>query len=242
MYPYILVSLVLTLIFALGCYGVIQKRAGVCYALAVLLVVAEVAYYVFGLSEVAPPWLTEYLVNLFKRGALSTAMFVVVMYLGALDVKRPMVRKLMGIRGQLSILACILTLGHNIIYGRKYFVALFTHPTEMKPQTLAAAILSVVMIGLMLPLMATSFRAVRGKMKGRDWKKLQRLAYGFFALIYLHVMVLFVSKFHKKYLDILFYTVIFGVYLVLRVAKAAKRKKRAAVECSAGGARLGSGT
>lgn len=231
MYPYILISLALTLIFALCCHGAIRKHSGMFYALAVVLVVAEVVYYVGGVYEMAPEWLTDYVVNLFKRGALSTAMFVVVMYAGALDARRPMVRRLMGVRGPLSIIACLLTLGHNIIYGGKHFVALFTNPGEMKPQTLAAALISVVMIALMIPLMVTSFQAVRGKMKFRGWKRLQRLAYAFFALIYIHVMVLFVPKFPTKWVDVLAYTVIFGVYLILRVAKAMKSKGQKPVGC-----------
>ena len=231
MYPYILISLALTLVFALCCHEAIRKHSGVFYALAVVLVVAEVVYYVCGVYEMAPEWLTNYVVNLFKRGALSTAMFVVVMYAGALDAKRPMVRRLMRIRGPLSIIACLLTLGHNIIYGRKHFVALFTNPGEMKPQTLAAALISVVMIAIMIPLMLTSFQAVRGKMKARDWKRLQRLAYAFFALIYIHVMVLFVPKLPKKWVDVLVYTVIFGVYLVLRVTKAVGSKGQKPSSC-----------
>lgn len=226
MYLYILVSIALTLLFALGGHAAIKKRPGLFYTLAVLIVVAEVLYYQFGLNDTAPEWLTQYIVNLFKRGALSTAMFIVVMYLGVLDSKRPGVRRLMNIRGELSILACILTLGHNIIYGRRHFVALFTDPGSMKPQALVAALLSIAMIAMMLPLMATSFRSVRRRMSAGGWKRLQRLAYAFFGLIYVHVMVLFVPKWEKKYLDIAVYTVIFGLYLVLRVAKARTRKVR----------------
>lgn len=229
MYLYILVSILLTLLFTLSCQEAVKKRAGLFYALAVLIVVAEVLYYQLGLHDAAPEWLTKYLVNLFKRGALSTAMFIVVMFLGALDSKRPVVRRLMEIRGELSILACILTLGHNIIYGKRHFVALFTDPGSMKPQTFLAALLSIVMIALMLPLMVTSFRAVRRRMSAGGWKRLQRLAYVFFGLIYVHVMVLFVPKWEKKYLDIAVYTVIFGLYLVLRLAKARTRKVRQAV-------------
>ena len=194
MYPYILISLALVLLFALGCSGAIQKHAAAFYALAVLIVAAEVLYYFLGVNESAPEWFTQYIVNLFKRGALSTAMFVVVMYTGALDARRPAVQKLMSVRGSLSIMACLLTLGHNIIYGRKHFVNLFTAPGEMKPQTIAAAILSLVMIALMLPLLATSFRCVRSRMKAADWKRLQRLAYVFFGLTYVHIMVLFVPS------------------------------------------------
>lgn len=222
MYLYILVSVALALIFALGCREPLRRHAGLFYGLAVLLVLFEVAYYLFGLREMAPEWLTTYLVNPFKRGAFSTALFIVIMYLGALDNKHPLVKTLMGVRGQLSILACIFTLGHNIIYGKKHFVRLFTDPWSMKPQTLAAAILSLVMIAIMLPLMVTSFQAVRRSMSARSWKKLQRLAYVFFGLTYVHVMVLFVPNWEKKYMDVIAYTIIFGVYLVLRVSKAAR--------------------
>ncbi|MCI7656370.1 ferric reductase-like transmembrane domain-containing protein [Anaerotignum sp.] len=225
MYLYILVSIILTLLFAFGCNAALRKHAGSFYILAVLIILFEVIYYQTGLRDAAPEWLTQYIVNPFKRGALPTAMFIVVMYIGALDTKNPSVNKLMGIRGELSIIACILTLGHNIVYGQKHFVNLFTNPSEMKPQAFIAAIISLVMIAIMLPLMITSFTSVRKKMRTASWKNLQRLAYPFFALIYIHVMVLFVPKFSEKYLDIIAYTLIFGIYAVLRITKAVKTAK-----------------
>lgn len=235
MYPYILVSIALALLFAVGCHGAIRKRPGTFYALAILLVVGEVLYYSLGLRATAPQWVNTYIVNLFTRGTLPTALFMVVMYVGALDHRRPLVRKLLAIRGPLSILACILTLGHNLMYGIRHFVMLFVAPAEMKPSTLAAAILSLLMITLMVPLMVTSFSRVRSRMSASGWKRLQRLAYPFFGLIYGHVMVLFLPKFGQKYLDILFYTAIFGGYLLLRVSKARKiqeQKKASYLRCA----------
>ena len=152
---------------------------------------------------------------------------------GWFSMSAPGARKLRGVRGKLSIIACILTLGHNIIYGKKHFVMLFTNPSEMKLQAMIAAIISIVMIAVMLPLMVTSFKAIRVKMRGEVWKKLQRLAYAFFALIYVHVMVLFLPRFEKKWMDIVLYTVIFGVYLVLRVAKAARKPAHMSAGCGA---------
>lgn len=58
--------------------------------------IAEVIYYQAGIRDLAPEWVTQYVVNLFKRGALSTAMFMVVMYTGTPDGRRPVVRALMG--------------------------------------------------------------------------------------------------------------------------------------------------
>ncbi|MCI6057303.1 hypothetical protein [Anaerotignum sp.] len=225
MYLYILVSIILTLLFAFGCNTAIRKHAGSFYILAALIVLFEVIYYETGLVDTTPEWITSYIINPFKRGALSTAMFIVVMYMGALNAKKPAISKLMGIRGELSIIACILTLGHNIVYGRHIFVNLFTNPAEMKPQALIASIISIIMIAIMLPLMLTSFAAVRKRMSLAAWKSLQRWAYVFFALIYAHVMVLFLPKFSEKYLDIIAYTFIFGAYAVLRVTKAVKTSK-----------------
>lgn len=228
MYLYILVSLAVVLLFALGCAGPLRRRPGLFYGLAVVLVLAEIIYYQFGLRDMAPEWVTTYLVNPWKRGAISTALFLVVMYLGALDGRHPLVKTLMGVRGQLSILACLFTLGHNFIYGKKHFVRLFTDPWSMKPQTLVAAILSIVMIALMLPLMVTSFQGVRRRMSPRSWKGLQRLAYPFFGLIYVHIMVLFLPNWEKKAPDIVVYTALFTLYLVLRLAKARRSRSLAA--------------
>ena len=70
------------------------------------------------------------------------------------------------------------------------------------------------MIVVTIPLMVTSFKTIRGNTRGGDWKKLQRLAYVFFGLIYVHVMV----PLSKRSGWILCVHVIFGVYLVLLAA------------------------
>lgn len=87
MYLYILVSIILTLLFAFGCNTAIRKHAGSFYILAALIVLFEVIYYETGLVDTTPEWITSYIINPFKRGALSTAMFIVVMYMGALNAK-----------------------------------------------------------------------------------------------------------------------------------------------------------
>ncbi|MBQ3880064.1 MAG: FMN-binding protein [Oscillospiraceae bacterium] len=48
----------------------------------------------------------------------------------------------MPMRAQLSILACILTIGHNIAYGKTYFVMLFGAPSRMPVTQLIAAMLN----------------------------------------------------------------------------------------------------
>lgn len=76
MYLYILVSLVLALIFAFSCHTAIRRHPGIFYGIAFFLVLSEVIYYQFGIHDIAPQWFTAYIVNPFKRGAFSTALFM----------------------------------------------------------------------------------------------------------------------------------------------------------------------
>ena len=49
------------------------------------------------------------------------------------------------------------------------------------------------MIAIMLPPFITSFKRVRRRMKPGSWKRLQRLAYVFYGLMYIHVLLLNLS-------------------------------------------------
>ncbi len=220
MYP--VVSLILALLFAFGLGNQIKKYPGVFYTLSVLLVVGISIYYKTDLRDAFPEWFTTYITGPFKRGAFSTALFILVMYAGALNPKWTVTKNLYKVRGELSIIACIITLGHNFIYGTKHFPNLFFHANEMELKYLLATVMTLILILLMLPLMITSFPAVRKKMKPQTWKKVQRLAYPFFALIYIHIMTVFLPKASQKWLEIALYTIIFGGYAVLRVGKACK--------------------
>lgn len=54
-----------------------------------------------------------------SMGALSAAIFVVVMYTGALDNRRDYTKKLMSVRAELSILGCIFSwrIQYHIAYS-----------------------------------------------------------------------------------------------------------------------------
>lgn len=222
MYP--ILSLVLALLLVVGLGDQIKKYPVVFYTLSVVLGVGVSVYYQMGFQETLPEWLTDYVIAPFKRGAFSTALFILVMYAGALNTKWSITKKLYKVRGEISIIACILTLAHNFIYGRKHFPNLFFHANEMKPQYFIATLLTLVMILMMLPLMVTSFQVVRKRMPSHTWKKVQKMAYPFFALIYIHIMTVFLPRAEKKWLEILLYTVIFAGYAVLRVRKAMKAR------------------
>ena len=121
-----------------------------------------------------PP--VAYVVNrLLKRGVLAGRMQ----------------RVMMTLRAQIAIGASILTLAHNIAYGQRYFVLLFTNAGKLKSYELIAACFSLVMILLLLPLTVTSFQVVRRKMNAKRWKQLQRLSYLFYGLLYLHIAFIY---------------------------------------------------
>ncbi len=226
------IALVIAALFSLLCDKALKKHAGVFYAIAVALAAIAAGCTYAGLTAGFPLWFSQWVWPIVARGALGTAIFVVVMITGALPNGSAAMKKLMPIRGELSIIASILTLGHNITYGKTYFVMLFTQPDMLSGTQLLACFTSLIMICIMLPLFITSFKAVRRKMSAKSWKKLQRAAYVFYALIYVHIMLLSIPMYMRgitTYMaNIIVYTVVFGAYAVMRVHKAVAKKKATA--------------
>ncbi len=214
-----LVSLLLAVLFAFLCRKPLKKMPYLFYGIAVVLSLVTI----FGSFQSLPRPLYNCTVALLARGGLATALWCVVMWTGALKNGSKAMKALMPVRGELSIFTAILTLGHNIGYGRVYFVRLFTAAGRMTPNQIAASLMTIVMLLIMLPLTVLSFPQVRRRMKPKRWKQLQRSAYLFYALIYCHVMTLFLpyareGKFYYR-ISILLYSVVFIGYAVCRVRK-----------------------
>lgn len=217
-----LLSLVLAALFIWGCAKPLKRHPVPFYIAATVIALAVLGCTIAGVTF--PAWFQNWIWPIVSRSAFSTALFAAIMWTGALPNGSKAIKHLMPIRGELSILACILTLGHNVSYGLTYFRFLFTQPSILPGNQLAAAICSLVMICIMLPLFVTSFKSVRKKMKASSWKKLQRLAYVFYALIYVHVMLLTVPaalQGRSGYLlTMLAYSVVFLGYAACRIQKA----------------------
>ena len=226
-----LISLILTALLIASGRNFLKKHAAVCYVLAAAISAAVVVCTATGASAAFPAWVRSWIWPIFARSALSTALFAAVMYAGAVPNGSKLMKAVMPIRGELSIIASILTLGHNISFGLTYFRLLFTQPDCLPVNQLLAAICSLVMLCIMLPLFITSFKCVRKKIKGSSWKKLQRLAYGFYALIYIHVLLLTLpgaQKGNGSYLlTVVVYSVVFLTYGALRVRKALQKQSAA---------------
>lgn len=222
----ILISILIVATFIILFYKKIKKHANIFYIISGLIAIGFILYFQLDLSKQVPKDINKYVVTIFSRSAVSTALFTIVMYTGVLDKKLNITKKLLSIRGELSIIACILTLGHNVLYGKTYFVTLFVDHTSLTWTKLIATLISIVLIAMMLPLMITSFPSVRKRIPFKKWKAIQRLAYVFYGLIYVHIMVLFIPKVQGgKLFDIVVYTSIFGLYFAARIYKYLKDKE-----------------
>ena len=226
----ILLSLVLALLLSWYGGSAIKKHAPVFYGGAALLALTTIAVTWSGADASFPGWMSNNVWPLLSHGAFASALFIIVMYMGALPNGTKAIKRLMPIRAELSIMASLLVLGHNIAYGRTYFVRLFTDTSKMSTAQMLAAICSLIMIAIMLPLMITSFKAVRKKMKPKSWKKLQRSAYVFYGLIYVHTMLLYVPMVQagrSAYIvNVIVYSLIFISYAGMRIRKELLKKKR----------------
>jgi DMSO/TMAO reductase YedYZ heme-binding membrane subunit len=146
------------------------------------------------------------------------------MFIGVLSDESALRKQLVPIRAELSILACLLTIGHIFMYARVFLLSLVS-PTAFLPtsQTIATVIAIALVVLLMLPLMITSFKAIRQSMRPKTWKNLQKLSYPFFALIYLHIIVFLLPSAlggsQTIIISLSVYTAMFALYLILRIRK-----------------------
>lgn len=157
-------------------------------------------------------------------GALGGAIFIVVMYLGAVSMKFNVAKRLRANRAELSILGGILIIPHNIHY---FFLFLFSLKNiNLQPgiqiwTSLMMFISGFFAIAIMIPLFITSFKTFRMKMSAKAWKNLQEFAYIFYFMIFVQIIMLYISKpsSFEKYANIVVYVLIFGSYTYLRLKK-----------------------
>ena len=201
----------------------IKKHATLFYIATVIISVLSVLAPKKGL-----PFVIDYLVkNILARGTLAGALFILVMVASVCPAAK-LRGLLLRTRGEMAIIAALLTLIHNISYGKHYFVALFTKISDLDAPRIFAAVLSLVMIVLLIPLTLTSFMVIRKKMNPKKWKSLQRLSYIFYGLLFIHISMIFSISIAKGHLSTLFdltvYVIIYIAYLICRAKKYEKQR------------------
>lgn len=185
---------------------------------------AVVTIVIFSLRTVAmPQFVRQNIVGIFAKGTIGTAFFIIVMITGALPRGSKLIGPLMRIRGELSIMAAILVLSHNLTYGMTYFKMLFSAPAALPAVQRCAAVLSLILIVLMIGLTVISFPAVRKKMNPKKWKQIQRSAYVFYGLLYVHIMLINIPYarmgLHMYAVNVLVYSIVFAGYAAMRIRK-----------------------
>ena len=182
-----------------------------------------------GELDVDSELLLDWILPLLNTGALAAAFWALVMWTGALPAGSRAGKRLLSARGELSVFAAILTLGHVLIRGMLYIKLLREPGGHTDAAFLLTCFIVLLLLIIMLPLTVLSFKGVRRRMQTRRWKRIQKLAYLFYGLIYVHVLVLYLpgvlngAKGHL--LTVLVYSVIWIAYLILRLRKRAGSAK-----------------
>lgn len=182
-----------------------------------------------GELDVDSDLLLDWVLPLLNTGALAAAFWVLVMWAGALPPGSRAGKRLLSARGELSVFAAILTLGHVLIRGLLYLKLLCDPGGHSDAAFLLTCFIVLLLLIIMLPLTVLSFKGVRRRMQTRRWKRIQKLAYLFYGLIYAHVLVLYLpGALHGangRLLTVLVYTAVWIAYLVLRLRKRAGSAK-----------------
>ena len=125
-------------------------------------------------------------ITLVRRCMVALSLFTVVMFIGVLQKGSKLDLWLRPVRAEISIVACILCLGHICAYLVPY--ASRALAGALDGTMLASFVVAVVLFALLIILGIASFNFVKLRMSGRTWKAVQRLAYPFFGLVCVHLM------------------------------------------------------
>lgn len=173
----------------------------------------ENTFYIFGIIIVVFIllnnhflWMNVKYYRLIDQGAISFALFYLVMFTGALKRRTKLYIMLMQIRREMALLGFILLIPHSITRLSLAFAG-------YNPTGLIAMILIV-------PLVITSYPLVRKKMTLFTWKKIHRAAYVVYLMIYIHLgFTIFISNGLSVSFasNSVLYHLGFGLYLVLKM-------------------------
>jgi DMSO/TMAO reductase YedYZ heme-binding membrane subunit len=145
------------------------------------------------------PFLGSIMRDYIHAGTLGFPLLIIIMYMGALNPKYPIVKKLFSIRKELSILSGFPILTHSLIRTTVNFPRALNYffDSEASGRAVSALgagisnfsfVLGILMLALFIPLWVTSFDSAHKRMGGARWKKLQRWSYVLYAMLFIHAM------------------------------------------------------
>ncbi|MFR0868324.1 MAG: hypothetical protein ACLSGS_04550 [Adlercreutzia sp.] len=169
-----------------GCFALRNPLKALPVAFYAAAIAIDVVY-VYGVFFGLPRAIWRPLFVLIQKCELSLALFVVVMFIGCLNRGGRAYHWLKPVRSELSIVAWFLSLGHMAVYLESYLPRLLGGG-EIGGNVMGAFVLAVVLLVLLVVLGVTSFAFVKRQMSTASWKKVQKLAYPFFGLVYVHLL------------------------------------------------------
>ena len=195
------------------------------YVVAAAIDVLFLSHALFGVSRNLASTAYPY----FTRCLVGFSLFSLVMYIGVLPEASKAKRALTPIRGELSIVAAILAVGHVVNYLGAYLDQILSGFAGMSSSMMASFIVSSLLIVLLSALTITSLSSVKAKMHSETWKLVQRWAYAFYGLAYLHLVLVLAPTVsqtgQRALLSIIFYTIVVLAYFMLRIAKHMRDRK-----------------
>jgi DMSO/TMAO reductase YedYZ heme-binding membrane subunit len=169
-------------------------------------------------------------------------LLIIIMYMGALPIRNHIVKRLMMIRKELSIISGFPILIHSWVRLRLVsgsFDYFFGSGEVVRNGagagfTNAAYLLGIVMAILFLVLWVTSFDVIHKWLGALRWKKVQRWSYVLYAMLFIHSICLNIGRLLGSgghggdmtlitTIAIVSTCLVFGSYLILRLRKARKR-------------------
>lgn len=220
-----IVAVIIVTLVAFVFTKLVKKAPFALYA----LVLAADAAYAYGLAYGVGSGFWAIFLPLMQRCTLAMAFLTVVMFVGVLQDGSPLKARLAPIRRQLSIAGCLLALCHVFYYAYTYVMQIqgilgaSAVKTGLAANLFVSLGISVLLTLLLLVLMVTSFTFIKSHMHGTVWKRVQKFSYLFYALIYVHLMIILLppalSGKEAALESVAVYTVIFVAYAILRIRR-----------------------
>ena len=170
-----------------------------------------------------------------QRGLLGMATFTIVMFIGVFGGNSRIRKWLEPIRAELSLIGSLLIAGHALGYLASYLQSL-SPGLLSKPTVVISLAVSLLLLMLLLILGITTLVAVRRRMDSSLWKRIQRLSYFFYGLVFVHLMLMLLPSAMQgtgnSSISLAIYGGVLLVYLIARIRRAVLDKaahKRAAL-------------
>jgi len=210
---YLSIWLIFPLVMMVYFFGKHIHRNEYKYYLGVLIFVTLLT---LGLLLEMNLWIFQALI---VEGHLSFSLFTIVMFGGAFLVKTKPKRYLMQIRREFALIGFLFLIPHGI-----YRLSLAINGYNFT---------GLVAFFIMIPLVIVSYPKIRKKIGSLTWKRIHKMAYVVYFLIYIHVgFRLFIGESFRQFsflLDAWPYHVIFILYLVLKIRVVFVHKRKITV-------------